>query len=95
MKDLSLQNINKTAPYHVEAASKEGFFEFFTVHGVHYSIGFMDDNHTLLQSQDAYQLIIANVNHRKSPSDIKVRDTILQIVDEFFAVNNSTLLYIM
>lgn len=48
----------------------------------------------MLQSQDAYQLIIANVNHRKSPSDIKVRDTILQIVDEFFAVNNSTLLYI-
>lgn len=44
--------------------------------------------------EEAYHLIIANVNHHKSPSDFKVRDTVLQIVDEFFNTNNTTLLYI-
>ena len=45
---------------------------------------------TLMPNEEAYHLIIANVNHLKSPSDAKVRDTVLQIVDEFFSANNST-----
>ena len=94
MKDLSIERINKKSPYLVEAAAKEGFFEFFTIHNVHYSVGFMDDNHTLMPNEEAYHLIIANVNHLKSPSDAKVRDTVLQIVDEFFSANNTTLIYI-
>ena len=54
----------------------------------------MDDNHTMMPTEEAYHLIIANVNHLKSPSDNKVRDTVLRIVDEFFSSNNTTLLYI-
>ena len=94
MKDLSLDKINGAAPYHVDATIREGFFEFFSVHGVHYSVGFLDDNHTMMPHEEAYHLIIANVNHKKSPSDTKVRDTVLQIIDEFFSANNTTLLYI-
>lgn len=60
--------------------------------GIHYSVGFMEDD--ILLSKDSYQLIIANINNHKSPRDYKVRDTILSIVDEFFNTNNSTLLYI-
>ncbi len=41
-----------------------------TTHDVHYSVGFMEDD--LLMQEDAYQLIIANVNHRSSPRDAKV-----------------------
>lgn len=52
----------------------------------------MEDD--LLMQEDAYQLIIANVNHRSSPRDAKVRDTVIGIVDEFFRKNNTTLLYI-
>ena len=92
MNALSLKHINDIAPYEVRESTTEGFFEFFTLHDVHYSVGFMDDD--LLMEEDAYQLIIANVNHRASPRDAKVRDTIISIVDEFFNSNNTTLLYI-
>ena len=45
-------------------------------------------------SRETYHLVIVNVNHQKSPSDVKVRDTVIAIIDEFFEKNNTTLLYI-
>lgn len=92
MNTLSLERINRFATYQVEQCEKDGFFQFFTDNGVHYSVGFIDDD--ILLSKESYQLIIANINNRKSPRDRKVRDTIVAIIDEFFNVNNSTLLYI-
>lgn len=89
---LSLQDINASAPYQVRESQEEGFYEFFTIHDVHYSVGFMEDD--LLMQEETYQLIIANVNHHASPRDAKVRDSVIAIVDEFFRVNNTTLLYI-
>ena len=85
---LSLKRINENSSYPVETTGEDGFYQFFTDGGVHYSVGFMEDD--ILLSQNSYQLIIAN----KSPRDHKVRDTIIAIVDEFFRNNNSTLLYI-
>lgn len=93
MKDLSLDKINHLAPYYVEASPREGFFEFFSTHDVHYSLFFMDDKRIMMPNDEAYHLIIDNVNHKKSPRDSKVRDTVIQIVDEFFSANNATLLY--
>ena len=92
MNPLSLKDINAIVPYQVKKGFEEGFYEFFTVHDVHYSVGFMKDD--LLMQEDAYQLIIANVNHHASPRDAKVRDTVIGIVEEFFRINNTTLLYI-
>ena len=92
MKPLSLVRINATSSYQVELTGEEGFYQFFTDGGVHYSIGLMEDD--VLLSKQSYQLIIANINNHKSPRDRKVRDTIISIVDEFFSCNNSTLLYI-
>lgn len=89
---LSLKRINENSSYPVEIAGEDGFYQFFTDGGVHYSVGFMEDD--ILLSQNSYQLIIANINNHKSPRDRKVRDTIIVIVDEFFRNNNSTLLYI-
>jgi hypothetical protein len=89
---LSLKRINENSSYPVEIAGEDGFYQFFTDGGVHYSVGFMEDD--ILLSQNSYQLIIANINNHKSPRDRKVRDTIIAIVDEFFRNNNSTLLYI-
>lgn len=89
---LSLKRINENSSYPVEIAGEDGFYQFFTDGGVHYSVGFMEDD--ILLSQNSYQLIIANINNHKSPRDRKVRDTIIAIVDEFFKNNNSTLLYI-
>lgn len=92
MNTLSLDRINKLAVYSVEACEKENFFQFFTDNETHYSVGFMEDD--ILLSRESFQLIIANINNHKSPRDRKVRDTIIAIIDEFFHVNNSTLLYI-
>ena len=89
---LSLKRINENSSYPVETTGEDGFYQFFTDGGVHYSVGFMEDD--ILLSQNSYQLIIANINNHKSPRDHKVRDTIIAIFDEFSRNNNSTLLYI-
>ncbi len=92
MKPLSVEHINNRAPYWVEATNEGRFFHFFTDNGIHYSVKFDKDD--VLLSQEAYQLIIININNQKSPRDSKVRDTIITIIEEFFNRNNSTLLYI-
>ena len=48
----------------------------------------------MIIQEGAYQLIIANLNNRKSPRDTKVKDTIMSIVEEFFDKNQVALLYI-
>ena len=86
---LVLEAINSKAAYQVELNEQDGFFQFFTDSGVHYSVGFIEDD--VLLSKDSYQLIIANLNNRKSMRDRKVRDTIVAVIDEFFNRNNATL----
>lgn len=56
------------------------------------AVSFMYDD--MIIQEGAYQLIIANLNNRKSPRDTKVKNTIMPIVEEFFAKNQSALLYI-
>ena len=70
---LSLERINSgETPYQVEPTEQNGFYQFCTAGGVHYSV---------LLSKNSYQLIIANSNNHKSPRNRKVRDTIVSIVD--------------
>ena len=91
MNSLSLSAINVLSSYEVSAVN-EGCYQFFTDHGVHCTVEFVLDDSLL--SHETYHLVIVNVNHQKSPSDVKVRDTIIAIIDEFFVENNTTLLYI-
>ena len=91
MRPLSIAAINETSAYEVSEVS-ESCCQFFTDHGVHCSVEFVLDDS--LMSRETYHLIVVNVNHQKSPSDVKVRDTIITIIDEFFEKNNTTLLYI-
>ena len=92
MRQLDIPCINRKSPYEVKKGSEENFFEFFTDNDVHYSVGFMLDDSLMMS--EAYHLIIVNVDNRPSPSDRKVKDTVLGIVAEFFNKNNTTLLYI-
>ncbi len=91
MNPLSLLAINESSSYEVTEVG-EGCFQFFTNFGVHCTVEFVPED--ALLSRETYHLVIVNVNHQKSPSDVKVRDTIIAIIDEFFAQNNTTLLYI-
>lgn len=92
MKEPDLSAINKIASYQVRRGDHPLSFDFITDYGVRYNISFLYDD-TLLE-QEAYQLVIANVNHRPSPNDPKVRRTVLAIVETFFAINNTILLYL-
>ena len=92
MKGLSIEAINQSAAYDVTASEEPNYFEFFTKFDVHYSVGFMKDD-SLMQSE-AYHLIIVNVDNKRSPNDIGVKDTVLAIIEEFFNQNIASLLYI-
>lgn len=91
MNSLSLHAVNASSSYEVSAVN-DGCYQFFTDYGVHCTVEFVLDDSLL--GHETYHLVIVNVNHQKSPSDVKVRDTIIAIIDEFFVENNTTLLYI-
>lgn len=88
---LSVEEINKTAPYKVTEGS-QGFVDFITDHGVAYSVGFVFAD--ILQCADTFQFYITNTNNKKSPRDPKLKDTIMAVVVEFFKSNNLAMLYI-
>lgn len=89
---IDLNSYNSRSPYKAVASSSEGFYDFITDFGVHYSIGFMYDD-TIID-HEVYQFIIANVNNKVSPNDDKVRIAVMTMIDEFFIKNNKTMLYI-
>lgn len=89
---LSLDRINKKAPYKVEWDKVTGSFDFVTGHGVRISVDFEED--FLIQSDISYQLIIGNSNQKKSPRDNKLQKTVLAIIEEFFHRNQAAVLYI-
>ena len=92
MKQLSCSLINASAPYQVNNGPTIFSYRFISDYGVVYSVDFVEDD--LFVSNETFQFIIANLNNRRSPRDSKLRATILAIIEEFFRVNESTLLYI-
>lgn len=92
MTSLSLDSINSIAPYQVTQSDKPFLFKFVSDFGIEFGVGFEKDE--LLRSSHVCQFAITNYEGKKSPRDNKVRETILAIVEEFFAKNQSALLYI-
>lgn len=92
MNILSVDKINAITPYRVKLYEQDGSYRFVTEHNVKLAVSFMYDD--MIIQDGAYQLIIANLNNKKSPRDFKVRDTIMPIVEEFFDKNQTALLYI-
>lgn len=92
MNELSLQTVNATSPYEVTMAVSPNTYRFVTDYGVEIAISFdLDD---LLEHGEAYMFNVNNVNRQKSPRDMKVRDTIVAVIDNFFETNKVALLYI-
>lgn len=88
---LSAESINKNNCYHVTQVADDTL-EFTTDHGVEYQINFMEDYS--VWEQNAYQFVIINKNRKASPSDPKLKDTLIYIVENFFSENKNILLYI-
>lgn len=91
MIHLSLKSINERASYPV-FLTKKGY-QFITDAGVIIEVEFVYED-VLLPGENVYQLVISNVNHRSSPRDRKVKDTIIAIVNQFFIEHNLVMLYI-
>lgn len=88
---LPLEQINRAAPYKIKGL-QDGSVFFTTDNSLHYIVSFDPDDVSL--SHICYQLVIVNVDNLPSPRDIKLRDTIIAIVEGFFASNNEVMLYI-
>lgn len=81
MKQLSLKTINASSPYDVMMVNPNTY-RFVTDYSVEIAISFdLDD---LLEHGEAYMFNITNVNKQRSPRDMKVRDTVIAIIDNFF-----------
>lgn len=91
MNELDIDRINSIAPYKVFRTKRYGYYGFVTKTGVAISVGFDNDD---LLSTESYQFAIVNTNNKPSPRDKALRDTIFAILNEFFRVNNATMLYI-
>ena len=91
MTPLSLEQINKLAPYYVMLSPRDNYI-FETEQGIHYSISFEED--TPLGGCNTFQFIIEKIDKVRSPHDPKVEPTILAIINEFFMEHLDVLLYI-
>lgn len=90
MRQLDLSRINYRSPYQVWA--DERGYSFRTDFGVFYSVEFDPEDSGL--DVVAYWFNLTNNNHKSSPNDVKIRDTVFCIIEEFFRVNPDILLYI-
>lgn len=92
MELLSIEEINRLAPYKVTRAKSPNTYRFMTDFDVDIAISFDVDE--MLVSCESYQFNISNVNKKMSPRDSKIRDTVIAIIENFFERNQVALLYI-
>lgn len=89
---ISVEAINMLAPYVVRMNEQNGFLYFTSDYDVTFYVDFEEDD--LITVGESYQLILANVNNKKSPRDEKVKQTVFVIVSQFLEEHQSALLYI-
>ena len=92
MKQLSLDTINSSSPYEVYWHEKSHTYRFKTDYDVVLAIGFDEDD--MIETAESYVFSIINVNNVPSPRDMKMRDTVMLIMEDFFNMNEAALLYI-
>ena len=93
MNALRLENINLHSPYRVWQTQEDSHYYFQTDTGIQYDIVFAPD--TSIINSGAYTIDIINRQHVASPVDMKLRQTIIAIIEEFFEANgNEAMLYI-
>ena len=92
MIQLSIDFINQKSNYNV-VLSPYGELDFITDYGVKYTISFVTEEY--VGGCETYQFVIKRKKpDKRLPHDPKVEQTILTIIQEFFAENLNVLLYI-
>lgn len=88
MEALNVALINITAPYKVWNEGQT--YRFETEHGISYVVDFDADDNPFFT---CYWFNLTNPKNVKSPGDIKIAQTVICIIEEFFRVNPDVLLY--
>ena len=76
---ITLEDINRKSPY--EIALNNGDFDFTTDSGTRYSVSFLED--VPLGGCDTYQFGFRKREDSHSGYDVKVRDTLITIIEQF------------
>lgn len=90
MIKITLEEINRKSPYEIILIN--GDFDFSTDTGTRYSVSFLED--VPLGGCDTYQFGFRKREDSHSGYDSKVKDTLIAIIEQFFAENDNVLLYI-
>ena len=88
---ISAEKINLRAPYHVKQVD-DSVFVFVTRHGISYTVGFVPD--TSFMEKGMYQFFLTNTSGKKGRKDENIYETVRIIIEEFFAQEESVMLYI-
>ena len=91
MIELSPNAINRTASYSVIPVGTMAF-RFITEKSLVYEVGFVEDYSFL--EENAYLFYLKEITGSSAPTDIKIMLTVGAIIEEFFAKNQSVMLYI-
>lgn len=89
MIQLDLTRLNFRSPYQVWEGERGYCFK--TDHGIFYTVEFDPEESGL--DIIAYWFNLTNNSHKSSPNDVKTRETVFCIIEEFFRVNPDILLY--
>ena len=93
MNTLRLNIINLHSPYKVwQKSGKPDHYYFVSDSGVEFNIDFKLDN--AFVPSGAFEFSITNERHGQSPLDMKLKQTIFAIIEEFFEQNNDVMLYV-
>ena len=90
MKILA-ETINLNSPYKV-TEEDENIFMFETKYGITYSAGFVKD--TSFMGDGVYQFFLTKTSSKKGGKDEDIFETVKVIIEEFFAQEESIMLYI-
>ena len=89
MNKLDIDSINLSSPYTV--AEIRGSLHFRTDHDIEYIVSFDEDANPYYT---AYWFNLTNPERVKSPGDVKIGQTVICIIEEFFRQNPDILLYL-
>ena len=92
MIDIPAELINAKSPYGVTKVDTNSFV-FTTRYGIKYNVGF-SANYMLTDEDGFYEFYITNVEHKPSPNDMMVMDTVIAVIEAFFAQSSVVMLYI-
>jgi hypothetical protein len=89
MKELDPQHLFYDSPYPVKL--DDGEYIFRTDHDIVYAVSFKPE--PFFDPIPAYWFDLMNRSDMASPSDPKVRETVIRIIVEFFRANPDIMLY--